>query len=122
MPAQPTRAFLEWNRRTSPISAMSCGSKVGPTPNSYITTGNSGSVDARSSISRLSAAKADEVTAGGEVDLKGLGWAEIVVVLTAPLQVHGDKSPLCKAVNALAMSEIHHEIHPFLTAVHPGRT
>ena len=33
MPAKATKAFLEWKRRTSPISAMSCGPSVEPTPN-----------------------------------------------------------------------------------------
>ena len=46
MPAKATSAFLEWKRRTSPISAMSCGPSAGPTPNILITTGYSGSEDA----------------------------------------------------------------------------
>lgn len=38
MPAKATSAFLEWKRRTSPISAISWGPRAGPTPNIPITT------------------------------------------------------------------------------------
>lgn len=61
MPAKATKAFLEWKRRTSPISAMSCGPSVEPTPNISMTTGYSGREAAKDYISCLSAASAAEV-------------------------------------------------------------
>ena len=65
MPAKATKAFLEWNRRTSPISAMSCGPSVEPTLNISMTTGYSVKEAAKDCISCLSAASAAEVALGG---------------------------------------------------------
>ena len=61
MPAKATKAFLEWNRRTSPISAISCGPSIGPMPNIPMTTGYSGKEAAKDCISCLSEANAAEV-------------------------------------------------------------
>ena len=60
MPAKATSAFLEWKRCTSPISAMSWGPRIGPTPNIPITTGYSGSDAAKDCISFLNAVSAVE--------------------------------------------------------------
>ena len=61
MPAKATKAFLEWNRRTSPISAISCGPRAGPIPNIPITTGYSGKEAAKECISCFNEANATEV-------------------------------------------------------------
>ncbi len=66
MPAKATSAFLEWKRRTSPISALSWGPRAGPTPNIRITMGYSGSEAARDCISFLSAVKEMEVARSWE--------------------------------------------------------
>lgn len=49
-PAKAVRASRCVKRETSPISAISCGPRVAPTPFISITTGYSGSVDASSFI------------------------------------------------------------------------
>lgn len=53
-PAKAVRAPRCVKRVTSPISAMSWGPSVGPTPFIFMTTGYSGSVEAVSSIFRRS--------------------------------------------------------------------
>lgn len=45
MPAKANKAPLCMKRRTSPISAMSCGSLTSPAPCMAMTTSNSGSVE-----------------------------------------------------------------------------
>lgn len=60
MPEKVTSAFLEWKRRTSPISTMTWGPRAGPTPNIPITTGYSGSAAVRDCISLLNAASVAE--------------------------------------------------------------
>lgn len=51
MPAKPTRAFLLEKRETSPISAISCEPRTGPTPYKLMTVSYSGKEPAKNSIS-----------------------------------------------------------------------
>lgn len=51
MPAKPTRAFLLEKRDTSPISAISCEPRTGPTPYKLMTVSYSGKEPAKNFIS-----------------------------------------------------------------------
>ena len=77
IPAKTTKAFLEWNRRTSPIAVISWGPSADSTPNICITNRYSGIEDAMDCIAHLSAANAVEAA----FNCTATCWTKSLVVL-----------------------------------------
>ena len=141
MPEKATSTFFEWNRLTSPISAMSCGPRIGPTPNNLHDYRVFRQLLARVCICCWSAARVLEtvfswsiaccimnsvsfrfrhyadMTTGRSIDVQCFIFAEIVTVLLAPLLVFLRECRWSKPTDALTMPEGFYEIQPLFTAI-----
>ena len=68
---------------------MSCGPRVGPTPNMSMTTGYSGSTEANDCISCLSAAQSDLCRACCATACNVTGDGALTLMLTGYAEKHG---------------------------------